>query len=176
MNIEEAVNRASQEPSPREVLNVVGNIETDSSGKIRVYPDPHDLSRYVLIDPEHIDGEVLDVTEHAQSASPSRRGPVFSLPVRKGGEIQIVWVKTIPITDVAKMRFLSLDQSGGCGGGGCGCGGGCGGEGEGGGGQRQSGGCQAGNCTTVGGESYPCSEDWGGASLCSACCVAVTRQ
>jgi hypothetical protein len=44
---------------------------------------------------------------------PFPAGTRLSLPVRNGAEIHIVSVKTIPITDVAKMRFLSLNQSGG---------------------------------------------------------------
>jgi hypothetical protein len=97
MNIEEAVHQASTQSIQGEVLHVVGNIEKDAVGKIRVYPDPYDMSRFVLVDPKHVSGEVLDVTEHARRANPSRRGPVFSVPVRKGAEIQIVSMKTITV-------------------------------------------------------------------------------
>jgi len=83
--------------------------------------------------------------------------------VRNGAEIHIVSVKTIPITDVAKMRFLSLNQSGGCG---------CAGAGEGGGVQRDNS-CHFGSCTTVEGVSYACWETWEGYTLCSGCCAVA---
>lgn len=163
MNIEEAVNQASGFRSEDEVLHVVGNIEKDPGGKVRVYPDPYNMSRYVLVDPDSVAGEVLDVTEHARRTNASRRGPVFSVPVGKGAKIQIVSVTTVTITDVAKMRYLSLNQSG------CGCSG----KGETVEGNAGKSGCSAGNCTTVMGETYPCSETWGDWVLCSGCCVAL---
>lgn len=163
MNIHEAVDLASRQPGPHETLNVVGAIEGEAGGKVRVYPDPSDLSRYVLVDPESVAGEVLDVTEHVRRANPSRRGPVFSVPVRKGAEIQIVSVKTVAITDVAKMQFLSLNQSGGCG---------CTEKGE---GHQRSGGCTIGKCITVGGDYYDCSEPWEDWVLCSGCCLVAVK-
>lgn len=165
MNIEEAVKRASGFRSEDEVLHVVGNLEKDPGGKVKVYPDPYDMSHYVLVDPESVTGDVLDVSEHARRTNPSRRGPVFSVPVGKGAKIQIVSVTTVTITDVAKMRFLSLNQSG------CGCG--CSDKEEAAEGNAGKSGCTAGNCTTVMGESYPCSERWGDWVLCSGCCVAL---
>ncbi len=163
MDINEALALAQQEPHGQELLNVTGTIEADPGGKLRVYPDPFDLSRYVVLDRDIVSGEILDVTEHARAANPTRRGRVFAVPIAKGAEIQIVAVKTITITDVAKMRFLSLDQSGG----GCGCGG----QGQ---GHESDSGCSTGSCTTVEGMTYPCSETIGDVTLCSACCVAVT--
>lgn len=164
MNISEALDLANQEQNPKEELNVVGTIEGDSRGRFRIYPDPFDLSHYVVVDQQSVTGEVLDITEHARRADPSRRGRVFSVPVSKGAEIQIVSVKTIAITNVAKMRFLSLDQSGGCG---------CSGEGA---GHHRDSGCVTGQCTTVGGVTYECSErSEDGLSYCSRCCVAVTE-
>jgi hypothetical protein len=75
-------------------------------------------------------------------------------------------VKTVPITDVAKMRFLSLNQSGGGG-----CGGGCsGGEGE---GVQRDNSCHFGNCITVESVSYSCWETWEGLILCSGCCAVA---
>jgi hypothetical protein len=162
MNIHEAADMAGEQPAAQETLNVVGEIERDSGGKVRINPDPFDFSHYVLVDPESVYGEVLDVTEHARRANPSRRGPVFSVPVRKGAEIQIVSVKTIEITDVAKMRFLSLNQSGGCG---------CAGAGT---GHERSGGCNIGHCTTVEGVSYDCWETWKEFVLCSGCCLIAS--
>jgi hypothetical protein len=164
MNIEEAVNQASGFRSVDEVLHVVGNIEKDPGGKVRVYPDPYNMSQYVLVDPQSVAGEVLDVTEHARRTNASRRGPVFSVPVGKGATIQIVSVTSVTITDISKMRYLSLNQSG------CGCSG----KGErAADGATEGSGCTAGNCTTLSGETYPCSETWGGAVLCSGCCVAL---
>jgi hypothetical protein len=164
MNINAALDLANPGQNPQETLNVVGTIEGDPQGKIRVYPDPFDLSHYVVIDAQSVDGEVLDVTEHARREDPSRRGHVFSVPVAKGAQIQIVSVKTIAVTDVAKMRFLSLDQSGGCG---------CSGEGA---GHHRDSGCVTGECTTVGGVTYECSErSEDGLNYCSRCCVAVTE-
>jgi hypothetical protein len=167
MNIDEAIKHAGRQPAPRETLHVIGNIEQDSTGKVRVYPDPYDLSHYVLVDRDSLDGDVLDVTEHARQTNPSRRGPVYSVPVRKGAEIQIVSVKTIPITDPARMRFLSLNQSG-CGSGesGCGC---HGGDDE----KVRRSGCHTGHCTTVEGVSYSCWETWHEYVLCSGCCYIV---
>ena len=163
MNINEALDLASQEPDPQEALNVVGTIEAGLQGTIRVYPDPYDLSRYVIVDQQSVTGDVLDVTDHARRENPSRRGRVFSVPVAKGTEIQIVAVKTIAITNVAKMRFLSLNQSGGCG---------CSGESA---GHHRDSGCVTGDCTTVGGVTYECSEQSeDGLNYCSRCCVAVT--
>jgi hypothetical protein len=163
MNIDEAVNQASKQSMPGEVLNVVGNIEKDAAGKVRVYPDPYDMSRFVLIDPKNVSGEVLDVTDHAQRANPSRRGPVFSVPVRKGAEIQIVSVKTIAVKDVARMRFLSLDQSGACG---CSAA-----DGD---AKQRMNECTIGNCVTVEGVAYDCYEYWEGLKLCSGCCLIAS--
>jgi hypothetical protein len=171
MNIQEALTQADSQSELRETLHVVGSIERDSaSDTIRVYPNPHDLSHYLLVNPEHIDGEVLDVTEHVQRTDPARRGPVFSVPLRRGAEIQIVAMKTIQITDVAKMRFLSLDQSGGCG---------CGRSGK-----ETSDGvrvrpytvCYYTKCYTITGEGpYFCVEidEDTGYSYCSGCCYVA---
>ena len=80
MNIDEAVDQASREPLQGEVLNVIGSIEKDPSGKVRVYPDPHDMSRYVLIDSESVSGEVLNVTDmHGER---TRRGEASSSQCR----------------------------------------------------------------------------------------------
>jgi hypothetical protein len=164
MNIEDAVNQASRTPIKAEALNVIGSIEKDAgSGKVRVYPDPYNMSRYVLIDPESVAGDVLDVTEHARRLNPSRRNPVFSVPVRKGAEIEIVSVTKVTITDVAKMRRLSLNQSGCCG---------CSPEGEG--EVARARGCHIGGCTTVEGASYDCWENWEGYVLCSGCCLIAS--
>jgi hypothetical protein len=165
MNIDEALKQAGRESPLRETLPVVGNIEREPTGKVRVYPDPYDLSRYVLLDPDSVDGEIVDVTEHARSQDPSRRGPVYAVPVRKGAEIQIVSVTTVAVTDVGRMRFLSLNQSGGCG---------CGGRGD---KERRGGGCQIGHCTTVGGGQYDCFEDDPGTGLiyCSGCCLIAAQ-
>ena len=55
MNIEDAMNKVKNQPNQGETLHVVGSIEKDADGgKIRVYPDPYDMSRYVLIDPQSI--------------------------------------------------------------------------------------------------------------------------
>jgi hypothetical protein len=55
MNIEDAMNKVKNQPNQGEILHVVGSIEKDADGgKIRVYPDPYDMSRYVLIDPQSI--------------------------------------------------------------------------------------------------------------------------
>jgi hypothetical protein len=163
MNIEEAVKQADGFRLDGEVLNVVGSLEKDPGGKVKVYPDPYNMSHYVLVDPDSVAGEVLDVTEHARRTNPSRRGPVFSVPVGKGAKIQIVSVTTVTITDVAKMRFLSLNQSG------CGCG--CSGKGETGEGKTRMNGCTIGNCITIEGFSYDCWETWEGLRLCSGCCL-----
>ncbi len=164
MNINEALDLANQEQNPQETLNVIGTIEGDPQGKIRIYPDPYDLSRYVIVEAQSVTGDVLDVTEHARREDPSRRGRVFSVPVAKGAEIQIVAVKTIMITNVAKMRFLSLDQSGGCG---------CSGEGT---GHHRDSGCTIGACTTVGGGQYDCSErSEDGLVYCSGCCLIAAK-
>jgi hypothetical protein len=159
MNIEDAMNKVKNQPNQGETLHVVGSIEKDADGgKIRVYPDPYDMSRYVLIDPQSIAGEVLDITEHRRQTNPSQRNLVFSVPVRKGAEIQIVSVITIPVTDVAKLRRLSLDQSGRCS-----CKDGS---------VMRS--CHFSECTTVGGENYDCWEDGDdGLKYCSGCCYVV---
>jgi len=176
MTIDEALNQASQEPSLRETLPVVGNIERDSASKVRVYPDPYDLSRYVIVDPQSVDGEVVDVTEHARAEDPSRRGPVYAVPVRKGAEIQIVSVKTITVTDVGRMRFLSLNQSGARrrdAGAAHHCCGGCGGHGDP--IARLPIGCASASCTTVGGTTYSCTDTDPDTGLvyCSGCCLVV---
>jgi hypothetical protein len=81
------------------------------------------------------------------------------VPVRKGAEIQIVSVKTIPVTNVAKLRILSLNQSD------CGCSGKNEGEGS----MARS--CNIGSCTTIMGENYDCWETWEGQRYCSGCCL-----
>jgi len=50
MNIEEAVNQADRVRLTGEVLHVVGSIEKDPGGKVGVYPDPYNMSRYVLVE------------------------------------------------------------------------------------------------------------------------------
>jgi hypothetical protein len=170
MNIEDALSQADSQSDLRETLRVVGSIETDSGGNgVRVYPHPQDLSHYVVIDPQHIDGEVLDVTEHARLKDPTRRGPVFSVPVRKGGQIQIVAVTTIEITDVSKMQMLSLNQSGGCR-----CAGKDAGKDKDHGPQYRDQSCFNDKCYTIDGLGpYPCIEIHDDYSFCSTCCFIV---
>jgi hypothetical protein len=159
MNIDDALSHAAKQPNQGEALLVVGSIEKDAgSGKVRVYPDHFDKSRYVLIDPQSIAGDVLDITEHVRRSHPSQRNLVFSVPVRKGAEIQIVSMATISVTDVARMSMLSLDQSAGCE---CTC------NGEG-----PTPRCLTGRCVSVGGGEYKCSEILeDGHRYCSGCCL-----
>jgi hypothetical protein len=166
MNIDDALSQADSQSDLRETLHVVGSIERDTAGgNVRVYPHPQDLSHYVVIDPQHIDGEVVDVTEHARLKNPARRGPVFSVPVRKGGQIQIVAVTTIEITDVSRMQLLSLNQSGGCR---------CGGNTKGDGPQYRDQSCFNDKCYTIDGIGpYPCIEIHEDYSFCSTCCFIV---
>ena len=162
MKLQDAIDRSANEPAPGDALIIVGSVEKDTgTEKVRVYPEPANRTRYILLDPESVDGDIVDLTEAFRKRSPALRTSIFSVPVKKGSTFQIINAVDVKVDDVAALSRLSIDQLGG---GGCSCKSGA----------RASGGCQYGPCTTVAGETYSCSEGSGDFRFCSSCCVAVT--
>lgn len=165
MKIQDAIDQAATEPAPGETLIIVGSLEKDTgTEKVRIYPEPTNRTRYILLDVESVDGDIVDLTEAYRKRSPALRTSIFSVPVKKGSTFQLIAAMDVKVEDIAALSKLSIDQLGG---GRCSCKPGL----------RASAieGCSYGPCTTVGGESFSCSEGSGDFRYCSNCCVAVTN-
>ena len=161
MKLQDAIDRSANEPAPGDALIIVGSVEKDIwTEKVRVYPEPANRTRYILLDVESVDGDIVDLTDAYRKRSPSLRTSIFSVPVKKGSTFQIINSVDVKVDDVAALSKLSIDQLGG---GGCSCKSGA----------NASYGCYGGQCTTVAGEIYPCKEGSGEFTFCSNCCVAV---
>lgn len=165
MKIQDAINQSANEPAPGEALIVVGSLEKDAgTEKVRVYPEPTNRTRYILLDVESVDGDIVDLTEAYRKRSPALRTSIFSVPVKKGSTFQLIAVTDVKVEDVAALSKLSIDQMGG---GRCSCKTPA---------SASASGCQYGPCTTVEGVTYSCKEGTGDFYYCSNCCVAVTPE